>query len=255
MEQGSLDDAYPINHQDLATFNVGGVERALPDELQLEQLVSYLDATYDRGAAQYLALLPDRITHAAMLMLGSAVDHTMPGVAFPGEVAVEDCELGQIFAGSGSDTAGAWAVSVYDGPASARDNAWRPEVAGAAELAGVTIVDVDDPARAAEAVAFARERGTASVTVWAFGAAAPPAPADAYVLTYPTARPAAATAPTLIQVATRDEVALGGVDKHASPNTTVKRYHSTHYIATPAEARRRVRDVAEFLATSRSARG
>lgn len=83
-----------------ADFNVSGVERLLPDELQLEQLVSYMDATYaleGEPSDRYLALLPDRLTHAAMLMLGSAVDHAMPGVAFAGGVSVSEVDLGALF--------------------------------------------------------------------------------------------------------------------------------------------------------------
>ena len=93
---GQPDDDYPLNDQASEDFNVGGVKRLLPPEQQLEQLVSYLDVTYPRPdfrppwqggegdpdpADRYVALLPDRITHAAMMMLGTAVDHTSPGVA------------------------------------------------------------------------------------------------------------------------------------------------------------------------------
>ncbi|QYH18954.1 hypothetical protein JKI95_06360 [Corynebacterium aquatimens] len=155
-------------------------------------------------------------------------------------------------------------------PRSARDNAWRPEVAGVAELSGATVLDIDDPARVADAIAFARSRGAAKVAVWAFsggagfvssareagdagaGGASRALGADAYVLTYPTTLPPTEGQPTLLQVATRDEVApllpeeLMMLSEAAT--ITVKRYHSTHYIATPAESRRRVRDVAEFLA-------
>lgn len=244
LQQGSIDDAYPLNEQEGEHFQVGGVERTLPDELQLEQLVSYIEATYDPSSEQYLALLPDRITHASMLMLGSAVDHTMPGVAFPGEVAAGECEFGAVF--TPSLPTGVWAISLYDAPRCARENSWRPEVAGAAELSGTTILDLDAPItaeRAAAALAYARERGAAKVALWAFGDAAEALAgnADAYVLTFPTVLPAAGAVPTLIQVATRGE-GPGNVPASA------KRYHSTHRIATPAESRRRVRDAADFLA-------
>lgn len=293
LKQGKLDDAYPINHQGSDDFQVGGVERSLPDELQLEQLRSYLEATYDTQAEQFLALLPDRITHASMLMLGSAVDHTMPGVAFPGAVAVSAHELGAVF--TPSAPTGAWAVSCYLGPRNAREHAWRPEVAGAAELSGTTILDVDlgavgdgaagsgavgdgtvgdgtvgdgfPASLVAAAINYAREQGASSVAVWAFGDAAKligDTAADAVVLTYPTALPGPAASGkvrALVQVATRDEVAPAGLATEAAANTKaaggpagsvtpqVISYHSTHYIATPAESRRRVRDVAEFLST------
>ena len=278
LKQGKLDDAYPINHQGSDDFQVGGAERSLPDELQLEQLVSYLEATYDTQAEQFLALLPDRITHASMLMLGSAVDHTMPGVAFLGAVAVSAHELGAVF--TPSAPTGAWAVSCYLGPRNAREHAWRPEVAGAVELSGTTILDVDLGAAGsgavgdgsptslvAAAINYAREQGASSVAVWAFGDAAKligDTAADAVVLTYPTALPGPAASGkvrALVQVATRDEVAPAGLATEAAANTKaaggpagsvtpqVISYHSTHYIATPAESRRRVRDVAEFLST------
>ncbi|MCP1388139.1 alpha/beta hydrolase [Corynebacterium sp. TA-R-1] len=277
LAQGSPADAYPVNDQASDTFQVGGVERSLPDALQLEQLVSYIEATYDRDAEQYLALLPDRITHAAMLMLGSGIDQTMPGVAFPGDVRVEESEFGQVFvpssaagSASGSASGGVWAVSVWDGPRSARDNAWRPEVAGAAELADVRILDLDDPARLGEAIDFVRALGADKVAVWAYssgaaalasasgvsaggGGAAGGAPrgADAYVLTFPTALPPTGGAPVLLQVATQDEVAPFLPEElmmlSEATTITVQRYHSTHHIATPAESRRRIRDVADFL--------
>lgn len=218
-----------INEQGDPNFNVGGVKRDMPPELQLEQLLSYMEATYE-DSESYLALLPDRITHAAMLMLGSAVDHTMPGVAYAKNVTVEDSPFGPIF--RPSSPTGIWCISLYDGPVNAREHSWRPDVAAAAELSGATILDVDDPARAPEAVQFARGHAT-TVATWAFGAAVPPA-ADATILTFPTEpRPA-----DLIQVGTKDEV---GAKMEGTE------YHSTHYIATPAESRRKVRDVAEFL--------
>lgn len=266
---GAPDGAYPINEQDGHDFQVGGVERTLPAKLQLEQLVAYLDATYDRDSEQYLALLPDRITHAAMLMLGSAVDHAMPGVAFPGQVTATSHELGTLF--TPSAPSGVWGISLYDGPSNAQEHSWRPEVAGVAELSGVTMLDVDVPAeptgptdldrlaaRAAQAVDFARSQGASAVAVWAFGSSASciPAGADAYVLTFPTAMPTQAactvlgsTVPLLVQVASHDEAATG-LDRSVLPGQLpgqVIEYHATHYIATPEESRRRVRDVADFL--------
>lgn len=266
---GAPDGAYPINEQDGHDFQVGGVARTLPAKLQLEQLVAYLDATYDRDSEQYLALLPDRITHAAMLMLGSAVDHAMPGVAFPGQVTATSHALGTLF--TPSAPSGVWGISLYDGPSNAQEHSWRPEVAGVAELSGVTMLDVDraadpaDPAvpaelaaRAAQAVDFARSQGASAVAVWAFGSSAScvPAGADAYVLTFPTTMPTQAasaavgrTVPLLVQVASHDEVATR-LDRSALPGQLlgqVIEYHATHYIATPEESRRRVRDVADFL--------
>ena len=85
-----------INEQGDPDFNVGGIKRDMPPELQLEQLASYMHATYEDGP-NYLALLPDRITHAAMLMLGTAVDHALPATKWADGVTVEPHELGVVF--------------------------------------------------------------------------------------------------------------------------------------------------------------
>jgi len=76
-------------------FHVGGQDRNLSEAEQLEQLSWYIHehhpmptASADKDA--WLARLPDRLTHAAMLMLGAAVDHTMPGVAFTQGVEVQE---------------------------------------------------------------------------------------------------------------------------------------------------------------------
>ena len=236
----------PLNEQLSEDFHVGGRERDMPPEAQLEQLRSYIEATYDPHAPQYLALMPDRITHAAMLMLGSGIDQSMPGVAFPGDVAVGEVELGALFRPS-SPTA-TWGISLYDGPSNAKETSWRPEVAGVAELSGATMLDLDDVSSAAAAVEFARSQGAGKVVVWAFGSAASSLPAgvDAHVLTFPTEVPHSVQGvEALVQVALQDEVAP---EVQAPAAAKVMSYHSTHYIATPAESRRRVRDVAEFIA-------
>ena len=249
----------PVNEQLSEDFHVGGRDREMPPELQLEQLVTYIEATYDQDAAQYLALLPDRITHAAMLMLGSAVDHAMPAVAFADGVTVESVELGEVFVPS--SPTGAWAVSLNSEVPGHRSHAWQPDVAAAAELSGVTILDVNDVASVADAeaaLAYARERAGAgsagACSVWAFGSAAASVPsgADAYALTFPVdvtpeTLAAVGSAPVLVQVASRDEMAAPW-PADLPGNFTRAECFSTHFIATPSEIRRRVRDVAEFLA-------
>ncbi len=232
----NLVEQFPLNEQGDPNFHVGGVDRELPPEEQLEQLLSYVQATYE-PSENYLALLPDRLTHASMLMLGSAVDHAMPGVAFTKDAAVSQCEWGPIFGAPSSH----WCVSSFDGPEAGREHMWRPEVAGAANLSGVSILDLnspENPENMARAIEYARAQGAEHVTAWVFGSA-PLAPADSYILTFPTELPKL-SAPHLIQVATKDEVA---------PRFEGELYHSTHYVSTPAEARRRVQDAAEFLKT------
>lgn len=211
-----------INEQGDPDFNVGGVKRDMPPELQLEQLASYMHATYEDGP-NYLALLPDRITHAAMLMLGTAVDHALPATKWADGVTVEPHELGVVF--RPSEPNGRWAVSLWDGPANAKEMLWRPDVAAAAELSGTTILDVDSVADAAQAVEL-----VGAEVVWALGDAELPQ-ADRYIVTFPTTQPAV---DGLIQV--RAGSGLEGTE-----------YYADGFISTPAEIRRRVADAADAL--------
>ena len=258
LEQGKPDDEYPLNDQASEDFNVGGVKRTLPPVEQLEQLVSYMDVTYPRPdftppwrggdgnqdpADRYVALLPDRITHAAMMMLGTAVDHTAPGVAYAGDVTAEDVSQIRASKYMPSDPTGRWAVSFHGGgwwrgSGDALEHQWRPEVAAAAELSGTIILDVDYPLaptatipeifeQVREAIGYARSHNPESVTAWGYSSgaalAAMTAPlVDALVLTYPdlggvaalpeelrdgAAVPAADEWPrTLLQLAQQDEV-------------------------------------------------
>lgn len=211
-----------INEQGDPNFNVGGIKRDMPPELQLEQLASYIHATYEDGP-NYLALLPDRITHAAMLMLGSAVDHALPATKWADGVTVESHELGTVF--RPSEPNGRWAVSLWDGPTNAKDMLWRPDVAAAAELSGTTILDVDSVDSAAEAV-----DSVGAEVVWALGDVSLP-PADRYIVTFPNRQP---SVDGLIQV--RAGSGLEGTE-----------YYADGFISTPAEIRRRVQDAAKLL--------
>lgn len=255
LKPGAEGAHYPLNEQGSEEFQVGGVERTLPESEQLAQLVSYIEASYE-DSPQYLALLPDRITHAAMLMLGSAVDHQMPGVALTGDVSVEDAPLGQLFTSSKAPVkGGVWVVSCYDGPADAREFSWRPEVAACAEQAGARAYDVDDPASVAAAVHAARQEGADVVAVWGTGASCAllPAGADAYVLTFPAEGAASAAtghAKVLLQRASDAAWEQSSVE-----GAEVKEYVSTGVIATPAQHRRKVLDAAEFLAGLAPAEG
>lgn len=248
LQPGAEGAHYPLNEQGSEEFQVGGVERTLPESEQLAQLVSYIEASYE-DSPQYLALLPDRITHAAMLMLGSAVDHQMPGVALTEDVSVEDAPLGQVFTSSKVPAkGGVWVVSCYDGPADAREFSWRPEVAACAEQAGARAYDVDDPAGVASAVHAARQEGADVVAVWGTGSSCAllPADADAYVLTFPT------DAATTIEVGEAKVLLQRASDaaweQPSVEGAEVKEYVSTGVIATPAQHRRKVLDAAEFLA-------
>lgn len=302
LEPGDPTNDYPINEQGTAEFNVGGVRRTLPEDKQLEQLVSYMDATYPlpeftppwKGGAgdpapadRYTALLPDRITHAAMLMLGSAVDHTMPGVAFSEGVETTEVPLGSSLSAAQftpSEPTGRWAVSLHSGgwwrgSGNALEHSWRPEVAAAAQLSGTTILDVDypllpentlDQVRDAvlRAIEFAREQGASSVTAWGYSsggalAALVADKVDALVLTFPDLASVAALPDelraglevpeatqwpkTFLQVALNDEVAARPELGDAAENVQVAEYYSTHRIATPAVNRAKIKNAAEFL--------
>nr|WP_278722424.1 alpha/beta hydrolase [Corynebacterium accolens] len=268
-------------------WHIGGQDRQMSEEEQLEQLVSYIDAHYETPdfrppwagggspeADQYCALLPDRITHAAMMVLGTGVDHALPGTAFTEGITVESAEVGAIF--RPSTPTGRWAVSLHSGgwwrgDGNALEMQWRPEVAAAAQLSGTTIIDVDYPlapehtveemvAAVHKAIDYAREQGASHVTTWGYssgGALAALAPADALLLTfadfgalanlpdeYRVGYELPETFPqTFVQTATKDEIA----DRVDVPGSVERSYVSTHRVSTPAVARQRIQDAAEFL--------
>lgn len=295
---------------------IGGHDRPMSQEDQLEQLASYLEAHYDlpdftppwkaaapladaasgdardhrdigeaRDAAdRYCAHLPDRITHAAMMVLGTAVDHAMPGVAQAGDVDVQAHEFGTVFVPS--QPTGALAVALHSGGwwrggGVAQQMHWQPEVAAVAELSGTTILDVDYPLAPehtvaemidyveAAIVALRRTRGAHDaadrqpVTVWGYSSGAALAaliPAAAHILTFPDFRAldglpeqlrAGAELPAtlpraLVQTATQDEIAAP-VTLDPTGDVTYAEYVSRHRFSTPAIARQRVADTAEYL--------
>ena len=119
-----------------------------------------------------------------------------------------------------------------------------------------------------KALAYVRAQEPSSVTLWGYSsggalAALTAADVDALVLTFPDLDSVANlpadlrgqhTVPsptewptTLLQIALKDEIAARPDVSGAGDTVQVAEYHSTHRIATPAENRRRVRDVAEFL--------
>lgn len=282
-------------------FQVGGIDRELSAEQQLEQLASYFDAHYPLPdfrapwaggdgdpdpADRYAAHLPDRITHTAMLMLGSAVDHAMPGVTYLGDVSVEPAPEvgGAVFIPS--NPSGRWAISFHSGgwwrgSGDALELQWRPEVAAAAELSGTTILDLDYPLApshniaemneaVAKAVGYARHHNASSLTGWGYSSGAALAALnatlfDALVLTFPdlgsvaglpaeirgsAVVPEAASWPTtLVQIATQDEIATVPEGLDAAGQVTTKNYVALHRISTPKVAREKIRDVADFLKT------
>lgn len=122
----------------------------------------------------------------------------------------------------------------------AKEHFFRPEAAALAQLSGCAVLDVDDVREARAAVDFARNSGAKTVGVWAFssGCGYIPKNVDKVALTFPT-KVVTLDVPTFTQVGTEDSIGA----KIEGAET----YHSTHYIQTPAEARRKVRDLAEFF--------
>ena len=276
----------------MSEWNIGGTDRQLSPEEQLEQLSSYMEVHYplpdfrppwagggSPDADRYCALLPDRIVQASMMVLGSAVDHSLPGTAFTEGVSVEDSEVGAIFVPS--EPNGRWAVSLHSGgwwrgDGKALEMQWRPEVAAAAQLSGTTIIDVDYPLAPEHTVAemvrsvkaavdYAYSHDAERVTVWGYssgGALAALVPADALLLTFPDFG-ALAKLPEeirgdyvldveklpglysdiLVQIAAQDEIA----ERVEIPGAQTTEYVSMHRISTPAVARQRIKDSAEFL--------
>ncbi|WP_408929885.1 alpha/beta hydrolase [Corynebacterium axilliensis] len=277
----------------MSEWNIGGTDRQLTPEQQLDQLSSYLEVHYplpdfrppwagggSPEADRYCALLPDRIVQASMLVLGSAVDHSLPGTAFTDGVTETESEVGAIFRPSEADNR-RWAVSLHSGgwwrgDGKALQMQWRPEVAAAAQLSGTTIIDVDYPLAPEHTVAemvqsvqaavdYARAHGAEHVTVWGYssgGALAALVPADALLLTFPdfgalaklpekirgdftldAHKLGASYSRTLVQTARQDEIA----EKVEIPGAENGEYVAMHRISTPAVARQRIRDAAEFL--------
>ena len=277
----------------MSEWNIGGTDRQLTPEQQLDQLSSYLEVHYplpdfrppwagggSPEADRYCALLPDRIVQASMLVLGSAVDHSLPGTAFTDGVTETESEVGAIFRPSEADNR-RWAVSLHSGgwwrgDGKALQMQWRPEVAAAAQLSGTTIIDVDYPLAPEHtmaemvqsvqaAVDYARAHGAEHVTVWGYssgGALAALVPADALLLTFPdfgalaklpekirgdftldAHKLGASYSRTLVQTARQDEIA----EKVEIPGAENGEYVAMHRISTPAVARQRIRDAAEFL--------
>lgn len=279
-----------------ADFQVGGVDRTMSQEEQLEQLYSYLDAHYElpdftppwKGGAgdpdpadNYIARLGDRTTHAAMLMLGSGLDQSMPGNSWVEGIETEEVSEvgGRLFIPP--EPTGKWGLSFHSGgwwrgSGDALEMAWRPEVAAAAMRSGTIILDVDYPLApqhtlaemndlVAQAVGVAKHHNAVSIAGWGYSSGAALAAMnatlfDALVLTFPdlasvaalpdeiragAAIPAADTWPkTLVQIALQDEIAARPADVGAAE---VVEYVSRHRVSTPEVARDKIADVAAFL--------
>lgn len=187
-------------------FQIGGHERDMPETERLAQLASFIDAHYDKPAGweaeaelsvatlsvaaeqseqqfeeqraeleNYLARLPDRITHAAMIMLGSAVDHSLPVTAFAGNVETRDDEFGRWYIPENPHGVAVAVVGGWWYAGAAREMSWEPEIAGLAGASGRQILSVHFPlqpeATVEQARAFVRQalesaRGDEGIVAW-----------------------------------------------------------------------------------------
>src|SRR5699024_1900386 len=221
--------------------------------------------------------LTDRITQAAMRVLGSAVDHSMPGVAFTEgiEVTTPIEKLTQFTPAETTSTT--WIVSFHSGgwwrgSGAALEMQWQPEVAAVANLAGVMAVDVDYPLAPQHTVAdmvrsgraaieYARNNGAEKIVLWGYSSGAALAAllidaADALILTYPdfaaldglpddirgeaTLPDSTSWPTTYLQTATHDEVVDASSTRAVAadaPDITWADYVSRHRISTPEVAR------------------
>ncbi|AZA14661.1 hypothetical protein ACFPVT_03465 [Corynebacterium choanae] len=163
-------------------FVVGGHETGLPPAERYSQLRWYfaqhyplpapleerltaahpttaaLDATLLQETNQWLRLLPDRLTHTAMVMLGAAVDHTMPGVAYlrGANVTVEQQDEITMLTPE-SAAADTLIVNVYAfdgrcGNGQAGEDRHLPEMAALAVLSGCRVAVVDCSSSAVQAL-------------------------------------------------------------------------------------------------------
>lgn len=159
-------------------FVVGGQDRELSAEEQLDQIKWYVEEHYPVGDLEdWLARLPDRLTHAAMMQLGTAADHEMPGVLYSDGIKLSEHGLGVLF--TPSQPTGRTAVASWGRPdGTATENYWHPLVAAAAQLSGTTILVTN---QVAEAKSFAHN-------AWGLGDGCPlveDAGFDNYLLTRP----------------------------------------------------------------------
>ncbi|AKK02078.1 hypothetical protein [Corynebacterium epidermidicanis] len=122
-------------------FVVGGQDRELTPQQQFDQINWYFQEHYPIvDLEDWLARLPDRLVHAAMMQLGSAVGHEWPGTEFTAGVSVQDHALGTLIAPSGVGGEPDVVASFGRPPGPATDNFYLPLVAAVAALSGKRIL-------------------------------------------------------------------------------------------------------------------
>ncbi len=274
--------------------------QGMTEEEELDRITEYLDDAFPcpsfappwnggngdpRATDIYTAKLPDRITQASLLFLGTEKDQRAPSVAFVDGVTTQDLpELHAQLLIPEKPVAGHWAVSIHGGGWWRGSNeyleySWRPEVAACGNLSGTTIIDVDYPLAPQHtlpemidsiraAVEYARAQGATTVTAIGYSSGAALATmcsefVDGLVLMFPDLESVAKLPAdisegvcvpnpeswprTLVQLAEQDEVAAHPDNLDGVVRVLVRRYTSHHRITVPAVARQKVRDVAKFL--------
>lgn len=272
----------------------------MTEEEELDRITEYLDDAFPcpsftppwnggdgnpQATDIYTAKLPDRITQASLLYLGTEKDQRAPSVAYVDGVTTRDLPgLSARLLIPERPIPGKWAVSIHGGGWWRGSNeyleySWRPEVAACGNLSGTTLIDVDYPLAPQHtvpqmidsiraAVDYARAEGATTVTAIGYSSGAALAAmccefVDSLVLMFPdlgsvaklpaeisqgVSVPDPATWPrTLVQLAQQDEVAAHPENLDGLIRVLVRRYTSHHRITVPDVARRKVRDVAKFL--------
>ncbi|APT83798.1 alpha/beta hydrolase [Corynebacterium aquilae] len=284
-------------------FHVGGTDHALSDVEQLEQLRWYVEQHHPAPKnpteadcveeAQALAdefdawaaRLPDRLVHAAMMMLGAARDHSWPGSRLSPQLRVEEQDFGTVITPAQCAADAPVVVCAHGGAfvrggGQAREMAWLPVVAALAEASGAVVVDVDYPVRigidiaeqvdaVGRVIEWVRETYP-DRTVVGLGAsagavlvAAHAHALDGLVLSRPTMATESKLVAAPFAIDTSEQavstwpatcVLVGEQDERVPRHETVEAhahkvhvYPATHLILTPEVARARLADAAAFI--------
>ncbi|WP_151641039.1 alpha/beta hydrolase fold domain-containing protein [Corynebacterium sp. 11A] len=260
----------------------------MPAAEQLEQLLWYFSEHYPApdftppwqggrtdpaDAERWVSHIVDRTTHAAILQLGTAVDHRMPQVAWTDQVELTPLGSHTLITTDNPSSTAILSVhggSGFFGGGAFRDVYWQPLVAALAQRSGARVIDVHYPLHPAEPTAArtaVREARSAAQQLQGvdrvigfgdgYGAALLGALAsefDGLILRNPqlgggaetVELPNAETWPrTLIQEFSHSSWADEGALGELSEAQTV-RYYAADYLATPQQARQLIEDAADF---------
>ncbi|PRQ10380.1 hypothetical protein C1Y63_11825 [Corynebacterium sp. 13CS0277] len=252
------------------TFHVGGHEGTLSPEEELLQIDWYMGQHHPQPQdpheyAGWVARLPDRLTHAAMMVLGAARDHSWPGTNLGAGLTISTTPVAEVFTPDGQAATGPRVLALRPEGLddTARAMAWQPPLAALAVQAGAEVWDLHDPAALSGALAAAQSplvvlgAGSAARTILRAAAAGELSPATCrIVLSRPdipdTIDPATALAGFLEEEHPDRLLVLSGthdvtVTAHPALAGHTTWLPATHHVCTPATARERVRLIAEFI--------